>query len=92
MSNLIIKLGQVIHQEWAGSHGGLDRVRERRSRQFPAVLFGQDEIHATVIKPFVRVELPSSNRRAALLARRCATEAVDLKVNMFTCEAGSIDK
>ena len=32
--------GQVVHQEWAGSQGGLDRVRERRSSQFPAVLFG----------------------------------------------------
>ena len=32
--------GEVIHQEWAGSHGGLERLRERRADQFPPVLFG----------------------------------------------------
>ena len=30
----------VIHQEWAGSHGGLERLRERRADQSPPVLFG----------------------------------------------------
>ena len=36
----LLLFGKVIHQEWAGSHGGLERLRERRADQFPPVLFG----------------------------------------------------
>ena len=36
----LLLFGEVIHQEWAGSHGGLERLRERRADQFPPVLLG----------------------------------------------------
>ena len=36
----LLPFGEVIHQEWAGSHGGLERLRERRADQLPPVLFG----------------------------------------------------
>ena len=46
-----ISCGRVLHQERVGTCGGLERLRECRGSH-------QDEIHVTVVKSFMRVDVP----------------------------------